>query len=150
IFSDIGKQREITECPYNGNGLLVAEMIEDGIEFIAGCFILIAPEAYGCLANGLDQIEHCFAFQLSYGISQHASQQTNIFPQRVIFFIGCAFLGNNVCSDIQTHYCVSPVIMDFWAGMKAQSSVTIRTGSGHARMAALPHIRISVMSSPKK
>lgn len=40
--------------------------------------------------------------------------------------------------------------MDLGAGMKAQSSVIIRTGGGHARMATSPQIRISAMSSPKK
>ena len=81
ILSDVGEVREVAEGADNPGRLAWRQAVQQTFQFPPRCFILVAVEADGGLADALDQAKHRLAFLAAYGVAEDAAEQTDVLAE---------------------------------------------------------------------
>jgi hypothetical protein len=84
--------RKLAECAHHRYSGFVAELVEDHVQFVPGLGILLTPEPDRRLPDIFDEIKSRLTFLLAQRITQHPSEQADIFPQRIILDLGVCML----------------------------------------------------------
>src|SRR5690242_17821401 len=84
ILGYVRQLRELAERTNHRFGSLVAQLVEQPVQFLPRLRILVAAKPNRGLPDIFRQIESRFALLLTQGVAQHASEQANVLPQRVI------------------------------------------------------------------
>ena len=102
VFSYIGQMGKIGKGTDNFNSLARAELVEHGLQRTADGAVLLAVEAGRGLADEFDNGEHILTLLLAHRVAQYPAQQTDILPQRQVFFdvaYRCNIYGHDLISQ---------------------------------------------------
>ena len=81
VLGDVGEQREMSESPDDGDGLVDVDAVEHARELDAVDLGTTHPERLD--AGPLDEIEHLVAVLFPHGVTQDGAEQPDVLAHRL-------------------------------------------------------------------